>query len=44
MIPQRGYNGEPTLSVYSFASAHLVKPVEVQGVKCFSPKGWTAYA
>lgn len=45
MIPQRGYNGAPVLAVYSFASAHLVAPLEVvPGVKVFQPRHWTAYA
>ena len=45
MVPQRGYNGEPVLSVYSFAHARLHKPQEVApGVKVFAPDHWTAYA
>lgn len=45
MRPQRGYNGEPILAVYSFAHAHLKKPAEVApGVKVFAPDHWTAYA
>ena len=44
MIPQRGYNGEPSLAVYSFAHASLMKPVVVAGVPIYQESHWTAYA
>lgn len=44
MIPQKGYNGEPYLSINSFSSASRMKPVEVAGIKCYEASHWTAYA
>ena len=44
-IPQRGYKGEPTISIYSFASATPFKPVAVvSGKPIFLESHWTAYA
>ena len=45
MRPQCGYNGEPYLSIASYALATLIRPTEVApGVKVFAPDHWTAYA
>ena len=44
-IPQRGWQGEPSLAIHSFASAQLFRPIaEAGAAKVFAPSNWTAYA
>ena len=38
------YNGQPSIAIYSFASAYRIKPLEIAGTKVYEASHWTAYA